>query len=162
MNAKYIVILVLAGVCAVAGGLLYGGDNSEEALAVLLAEPTDPSAIGVVEGNLRPTAEDYIVPGHITVVAYGASWCPGCRQFKNHADQFVRMRPDVAVVHVDVGPVFRDGNPAETLNRNMRSIPHFVIFDAKGNILAEDVGRDRDGADLVYEWMNAERARNRR
>lgn len=161
MNAKYIVILVLAGVCAIAGGLLYGGDSSGNALQTLLAEPADPSRVGVVEAGLRPTAEDYIVPGHITVVAYGASWCPGCRQFKNHASQLVRMRPDVAVVHVDVGPVFRDGDPAQSLNRDMQSIPHFVVFDAEGNILAEDVGRDRDGADLVYEWMNAERARNR-
>ena len=40
-------------------------------------------------------------------------------------------------------------------------MPHVLIFDADGDLLAADDGKDKAALKLLYEWMNAELKRDR-
>lgn len=100
-------------------------------------------------------------PSHITVLAYTSDSCPACIKLKTHLEGLLRMRPDVAVRIVDVGKRWGGMDYKNLYGIELRTVPHILIFDAEGELLAEDRGRDKAGLKLLYEWINAELRRNR-
>ena len=100
-------------------------------------------------------------PGHITVVTYTSDLCSACRKLKRHLKSLLIMRPDVAVRRVNLGALWNRLECRKRYGVDIRSVPHVVIFDAEGNVLARDDGQNKGGLELLYTWMNAELVRNK-
>ena len=160
MNIKIlVVVLLLAGVA----GAVVQLTSSPPPMDVLLArpdpKPTSEPGVKVIEAGPDPAAS--AVPSHITVLAYTSDSCPGCRKLAKHVASLVSRRPDVAVRLVDLGHRWGNQDYTSLYGTEIRSVPHVLIFDADGDLLAGDDGKDKAGLKLLYEWMNAEIKRDR-
>ena len=160
MNIKIlVVVLLLAGVA----GAVVQLTSSPPPMDVLLAEPgsntTSPPAVRTVKAGPVPAAA--CEPSHITVLVYTSDSCGGCRKLKTHVKSLVSIRPDVAVRLVDLGLRWGNLDYESLYGTKIRSVPHVLIFDADGDLLAADDGKDKAALKLLYEWMNAELKRDR-
>ena len=160
MKIKIIVtVMLLAG----AAGAVVQYASAPPPIDVLM---TTPKSAGTAEGGMETvevgqSPDTCRQPAHITVVAYTSDLCPACRKLERHLASLVAMRPDVAVRRVDLGNRWSRLECKKQYGIDVRSVPHVVLFDADGNLLAQDQGRDKAGLELLYEWMNAELKRSR-
>lgn len=84
--------------------------------------------------------KDYLVPGKTVIFDFTSKFCPPCeaiapRLHKLHAD-----RDDVVVVEVDInraGVKGIDWKSPVAAQYALRSIPHFKVYDAEGDLQAE-------------------------
>ena len=161
MNIRIIVVVLLA---AAAAGAVVQMTSAPPPMDVLMAEPDSALAnepgIEVVKAGPDPGAA--CEPAHITVLAYTSDSCPGCRKLKNHLARLLAIRPDVAVRMVDLGHRWGGLDYKSLYGTEIRSVPHILLFDADGNLVAADDAKDKDGLELLYEWLNAEINRDRR
>ena len=155
MKAKVAVVVVLA-VCAV------GAYRKMTARASPLERVMEvPSSFGSgSRGGISyaipgPALRNYCEPGRTTVFAFTSDRCPGCRQLKTLFGALTGLRPDVAVRIVDLGDNW-SGDYRTMYGINLRSVPHVMIYDDAGELVAGDDGGDKAGLDLLCEWMNAE------
>ncbi len=95
-------------------------------------------------------------PGHLTAVIYTSDLCSACRKLERHLGSLLIMRPDVVVRRVDLGKQWNRLECKRAYGVDIRSVPHVVLFDAEGTVLARDDGHDKAGLELLYKWMNAE------
>ena len=160
MKARILVGVML--MAAVAGAVVHL-TSASASIDVLMAKPTsaqeDRGGIEYVDAGPVPAA--CREPKHVTVLAYTSDSCPGCRKLSKHLDRLVNTRPDVAVRIVDLGRRWSARNCKSLYGIDIYSVPHILLFDADGNLLAEDIGRDKAGLKLLYEWLNAEIRRPR-
>jgi len=155
MSVRILVVVLLV---AAAAGAVYQWTTPPDPMDVLLAEP-DPDVEGepgieVIKPG--PDPADACEPSHVTVLAYSSDSCPGCRKLKKHLKRLLAIRPDVAVRIVDLGHRWGGKDYKSLYGTEIRSVPHILLFDADGNLLAEDDGRDKDGLKVLYKWLNAE------
>jgi len=161
MNGKVILCLLIVA-CAV--GAYVQMTAGPAPLETLLK--TAGAAPGYAHGDIQmiepgPSVERFCEPGRITVFAFVSDSCPGCRKIRGHVQDHARQRPDVAIRLIDVGYRWRSDDCRARYGVNIYSVPHVLIYDAEGNLLAADDGRDKDGLELLYDWMNAEPRKQR-
>lgn len=116
---------------------------------------TEPESLPVEPWQLAES-------GVISVVYFYDENCPSCRNLDRNLADFLRMRPDVAVRKVRVGPNESDYAKA---NRDYRwrvfMSPCILIFGKDGRLIAADDRTDTTGQKLLYKWMNEELAHRR-
>ena len=154
MKAKVGVVIVLA-VCA--AGAYRKMTARASPLERMMEAPSSfgPGGRGGISyATPGPLLSNYCEPGRITVFAFTSDRCPGCQQLKTLLGTFTGLRPDVAVRIVDLGDNW-SGDYRTMYGINLRSVPHVMIYDAAGELVAGDDG-DKAGLDLLCEWMNAE------
>ena len=158
-------VKILVGVMLFAGaaGAVIKYVSGPPPIEVLM---TPPKSAGDREGgtlqiDAGPVPADCSEPSHITVLAYTSDACDGCVKLKGHLRKLVARRPDVAVRLVDLGKAWHGVDYKSLYGIDLRSVPHVVLFDAEGKVLAEDNSSGKAGLELLYEWMNAEMKRGR-
>ena len=153
-------IKILVGVLLIAGaaGAVMKLAAAPPPIDILLARPKSAAgrAPGIVAVDAGPVPAACREPAHITVLAYTSDSCPGCRKLTTHLARLVQMRPDVAVRIVDLGQRWGGMDYKNLYGIELRTVPHILLFDAEGQLLAEDKGRDKAGLNLLYDWLNAE------
>ena len=101
--------------------------------------------------------KDYIVPGQPTVIELYTDSCSGCRLLDGHLKTFLKLRPDVVVKQIRLDDYWNSEEMLDNYNINIAKTPHIIIYDAAGNLIAKDEGREDDsGFDFLYKWMNKE------
>ena len=108
------------------------------------------------EGGSSFDPTDLAQPGLVTVVEFYTDACPGCKRLRQHYKRFLKQRPDVAVRRVWMPDNWSVVWAQRHFGLDIGSTPHIHIYDAQGQPVAVDVGNDKAGFDLLYEWMNAE------
>ncbi len=120
-------MLALLALVALLGYVAYGRLNRSHA-----ANAFAPGAELAVEG--------YLVKGRTTIVDFYSDYCPPCRRMSPLLAKLARMRPDLAVVKLDINRKGVEGiDWASPLARQyeLSSIPYFRIYDGEGNLLQD-------------------------
>lgn len=95
--------------------------------------------------------------GHVTVLVFGANWCPDARAFAGFLadpELAARLEPRARTVLIDVGRHDRNQHLVRRfdLGRKLEGVPAVLVLDAQGNAL---------NADDVYRWRTARSAEAR-
>lgn len=95
--------------------------------------------------------------GVTTVVYFHDENCSGCVSLDRNIDDFLKVRPDVAVRKVSISP----GNNGYTKAiRNYQwkiyMSPCILLFDKNRKLIAADEKTNADGQDLLEKWVAAE------
>ena len=133
-------IVVVAAVCLLWGlvGQSYAG-AVQEANAGKGGQP--------IELNKLP------VRGKITVVDFFSQYCPPCMRLAPLLEQLAQKRSDLAIKKVNIqrpevsGKIDWQSPLAQQLG--LQSIPHFMIFNAKGRLEAQG----QDAMKQVLSWL---------
>jgi thioredoxin-like negative regulator of GroEL len=86
------------------------------------------------------TLADHLVPGKLTVVDFTSKYCGPCLVYNEPLAKLHAQRDDVAVVKVDINrpDVKRiDWQSPVAQQFALRSIPHFKVYGADGQLVAE-------------------------
>ncbi len=113
------------------------------------------------------TFADLARPGVYTLIVVSSDRCPPCQKLEKRLPAFLSARPDVVVMTVDLPSSFSAGSEQEAQKMmasmqarngryNVGSTPHVEIFDPSGKPIARDDGSDKDGYELLQEWIAAE------
>jgi len=155
MKAKIIIILVL-GVCV--WGAVRHFYTPSDAIARLIAAPGRiPSGSRGGMANIPPAydLERQCEDGRTTVFVVTQSTCSNCRTLESHLAQFLVLRPDVAIRFLRLGDQWKQ-DQLEGMGINVRSVPHVLIYDGEGDLVAADDGLDKDGLNTLWRWMSTE------
>ena len=94
--------------------------------------------------------------GRINVFAFYSDNCGGSRQLRGYIGRFTKLRPDVTFQMVDLGPQWRQKDHEEAYGIKLGSVPHVMIYDSDGALLAGDTRSSKDGLELLVDWMQRE------
>ncbi len=108
---------------------------------------------GIIKANLFSPfdVEDHIEQGLPTVIEFYADYCSGCRGLDNHLRSFVKLRPGVAVRQFKLSNEWKPSEIWANYNLNISSIPHVIIYDHDGKLIAQDDGNKKEGFDFIYK-----------
>ncbi|HEU5079164.1 MAG TPA: thioredoxin family protein [Opitutaceae bacterium] len=111
-----------------------------------------------VSHGAEVTISELAVPGKYTVFDFYSDYCPPCRALKPELERIHAQRDDVALVVVDINrPNVRgiDWKSPVAKQYNLHSIPHLVIYDPSGKVLAEDKDHQPDARQYIQEhWSD--------
>jgi hypothetical protein len=159
MNKKSPVIVLIAVllVCLVVIGRRALLNTPQSALATVPQSFPPDSRGGLEEAWPDGSPKKLREQGRITVVGfYATRTSDACAKFRRHMSSFSRIRPDVAIRVIDLGPQWRNINTESRFGLSIRSLPHVIIYAADGQVVAEDRGRSKTGLKTLYDWVNQE------
>jgi thiol-disulfide isomerase/thioredoxin len=84
----------------------------------------------------------YLVKDKINIVDFYSEFCPPCRKISPLLSKLDKKRDDIVVIKIDInrkGIKGIDWRSPLAKQYELRSIPHFKIYDGKGNKLSEDI-----------------------
>lgn len=82
----------------------------------------------------------YVVPGKVNVFDFYSTFCPPCMRLSPLLEQLAEKDPQVVVNKVDInrsGVEGIDWDSPVVAQYGLRSVPHFIIYDAQGKKVAE-------------------------
>jgi thioredoxin len=94
----------------------------------------------------------HLVEGKLNIVDFYSEFCPPCKAFAPDLAELSTKDPNVVVSTIDINrPGTRgiDWNSPVAQQFQLRSIPHFKIYNAQGDLVAEG----QQAKDLVLEMM---------
>lgn len=157
MKYKVIAIVTLAVCVAAAWRDLTAKPPPVERL---LAAPNSfpANSLGGIRKVILPSANlpGLCQRGRVNVFAFCFDSCPGSRKLRGYLGRFTKMRPDVAFQVVDLGPQWRRKDCEQAYGIKIGSVPHVMIYDSDGILLAGDTRESKEGLELLLEWMNKE------
>jgi thiol-disulfide isomerase/thioredoxin len=112
------------------------------------------SAPAVISHGQKVTLAEHLVAGKITVVDFTSKFCPPCVRISPLLDKLHAQRDDIAVVKVDINrPKIKgiDWKSPVAQQYQLESIPHFKIYDAGGNLIAEG----QKAREKVSAWLKS-------
>ena len=107
--------------------------------------------IRIAQGQ-RTEITDYLAEGKITVFDFMSDYCPPCVQIAPWLDRLHKERDDVHVVKVDVNRPGKQGidwGSPVLQQYGIRSIPHFKIYGADGELMHEG----RPAYETIVSWL---------
>jgi thiol-disulfide isomerase/thioredoxin len=147
--------LLIVAVLAAAGWGAYANFHRPDPLKTLLEVPAliPPNSYGGMRDITNLNVEVGPEPGRHTVIEFYDYECSACLTVARHLQYLAQLRPDVSVKVIRI-------NPDLASKFNIQGIPHVLIYDSDGHLLADDKARQKGGLDLLYQWMKQELKRN--
>jgi thiol-disulfide isomerase/thioredoxin len=105
------------------------------------SRPPPPRPPKVVQVNITGEPVDLaaaLVPGHVTVIDFWATWCAGCKVVDERMLAAIRDVDAVVIRKIDIG----DGETAVARQHKVGALPHIRIFDRSGNLRYVLAGND--------------------
>ncbi len=93
----------------------------------------------------------YLVKGKINIVDFYSEYCPPCRKISPLLSKLNKKRDDISVIKVDInrpGKSSIDWRSPLAKQYELRSIPHFKIYDKEGKKILE--GQEAYQKVMVY------------
>ncbi|MBL7221609.1 MAG: hypothetical protein ISS69_15975 [Phycisphaerae bacterium] len=157
MKYKVIAIVTLAVCVAAAWRDLTAKPPPIE---LLLATPNSfpDNSLAGVQKMILPSANlvGLCQRGRVNVFTFYSDNCPGSRKLCGYIGRFTQMRPDVTFQMVDLGPQWRRKDCYQAYGLELGSVPHVMIYDSDGSLLARDTRNGKDGLNLLVDWINKE------
>jgi thiol-disulfide isomerase/thioredoxin len=140
-------MLKTQSLAVIAGALLW----------VWLSLGVQPAAAQVKDGNPGRGGETLAIKAvldrnHTTAVDFYSPYCPPCVMIAPLLEQLAARLPEVTFVRVNINrPEAQAIDWKSPLARQyrIRSIPHFMIFDAQGKLVVEGPAASR----MIQSWM---------
>jgi hypothetical protein len=148
----YLALAVLAG------AMVYGLAERPAPIERLLQVADRPGGIERLDPDVATPFELAALaePGQIVIIEFGTRNCAACARLHRHYQRFLPLRPDVVVKQVQMPTDWTPQWARRRWHLDISSTPHIVLFDAAGQLVAADAGRQKDGFEMLYEWMNRE------
>lgn len=105
-------------------------------------------------GRINP--QTYSVPHAYTILYFYSNSCPACKRLNADLEQFIIVRPDVAVLKFDLGYDWSGDNVYNTYRLRIGKTPFIHIYDPSGRLVVADIAHEADGLHLLRQWMTAE------
>jgi thiol-disulfide isomerase/thioredoxin len=115
-------------------------------------DPRASGAPGTHQPGERVDLEDLMVAGKITIFDFYSDYCGPCRKISPRLEQLDEVNDAIAVVKIDINRKNVKGidwNSPVARQYNLRSIPHFIIYDSSGNQTHEGSSAWRQ----VYQYL---------
>jgi thioredoxin 1 len=96
--------------------------------------------------------EDYLVTDKITIFDFYSVFCPPCRAMKPYLETLHAKHNDIAVVIVNINRRDKlgiDWDSPVAQEFQLKSIPHLVIYNQDGGVIAEG----EEAISKVDEWL---------
>lgn len=104
----------------------------------------------------------YAVHGKYTIIDFYSDYCPPCRALKPKLERLHAEHDDVALVVVDINrPDTRgiDWKSPVAVQYKLHSIPHLVVYDPSGKVVAEDHDQSPEARKFIEEhWPQSSAA----
>ncbi len=107
---------------------------------LFLAQRNKTHAVNANAPGMELDIENYLQKGKTNIVDFYSDYCPPCKKISPLLKKLGRQRSDLAILQVDINRKGTKGiDWASPLARQyeLKSIPHFKIFDGDGNLLKE-------------------------
>lgn len=143
----------------IVAGLYFVNNYESEVDELVGSEYPVLEGSGIAEVDVDGERYDYlseVVEGTYTVLYFYSNSCPTCRRTDSDLKRFNKVRPDVAIRKFDLGDEWSGDDAYNTYGLRIRAVPFILVYDPDGQLVAEDVGLDNEGAEYLYDWMNAE------
>jgi thiol-disulfide isomerase/thioredoxin len=91
-------------------------------------------------------------PGKMTLIDFYSPFCPPCLQLAPLLEKLAEKKPKLAIKKVNINrPEVKgiDWHSPLASQYSLRSVPYFMIFDAKGKL----VSKDRAASEQVFGWL---------
>lgn len=141
MNTMIIRLVLIIAAFAVPGGLFAAGNvKGKEPLRI--------------SNGAEVAISTYAVPGKYTIIDFYSDYCPPCRALKPKLEGLHADRDDVALVVVDINrPGVRgiDWKSPVAVQYGLHSIPHLVVYDPSGKVVAEDHDHAPDARKFIEQ-----------
>jgi thiol-disulfide isomerase/thioredoxin len=112
-----------------------------------------PAKVVQVNATGEPVELDRVlVPGHVTVIDFWATWCAGCEVVDEKLLAAIATEPRVVVRKIDVG----DGDTPVARQHKVGALPHVRIYDRDGNLRYVLAGNDALTAGDIARTLAAE------
>jgi thiol-disulfide isomerase/thioredoxin len=112
-------------------------------LLIIVAMPIACNSDAIVNANNPGEKLDitkYLVKGKINIVDFYSEFCPPCKKISPLLSKLDKKRDDIVVIKIDInrkGIKGIDWRSPLAKQYELRSIPHFKIYDGEGNKLSE-------------------------
>lgn len=137
-------------VCVVGLGYAYTKSPLGQQVDLSQPKPVKPTVEEMKNGNSRQINEDtpgeeidiakHKVSGHFTIFDFYSESCGPCMRIAPELLELTKERPDIAVRSIDVdrgGTQGIDWNSPVCQQYKIHSLPHFVIMNSDGRIVAQ-------------------------
>jgi len=128
------------------------------AVCTLHAQPA-ATAVNAASPGQAVDLKSYLRPGKTNIVDFFSKYCPPCMRISPLLEELGQKRSDLQVVKIDINRpdvVGIDWKSPLAGQYQLRSIPHFKIYDGSGKLLKEG-----DPAfQQVLGWLKAEKLIN--
>ena len=97
-------------------------------------------AVNAHDPGAELAIENYLLAGKTNIVDFYSDYCPPCKKISPLLQELGEKRPDLAVLKIDInrkGVKGIDWGSPLARQYELRSIPHFRIYDAAGNLEKE-------------------------
>ena len=97
-------------------------------------------AVNAHDPGAELAIENYLLEGKTNIVDFYSDYCPPCKKISPLLQELGDKRPDLAVLKVDInrkGVKGIDLGSPLARQYELRSIPHFRIYDAQGSLVKE-------------------------
>ncbi|HUQ03202.1 MAG TPA: thioredoxin family protein [Kofleriaceae bacterium] len=112
-----------------------------------------PAKVAQVNATGEPVdLANVLVPGHVTVVDFWATWCGGCEVVDQRLMASIAKESRVVVRKIDVG----DGDTPVARQHKVGALPHVRIYDRDGNLRYVLAGNDALTAGDAAKTLAAE------
>jgi thioredoxin 1 len=113
------------------------------------ARPGTGEPVNASNPGQETSVAQYLQAGKTTIVDFYSQYCPPCRAMSPKLEQLAAKRSDIKVIKLDINrPDVKGIDWGSPLARQykLQSIPHFKVYDASGNLIAE--------ADKGYQYVD--------
>ena len=161
-HRSVLVALILAGLTMI--GFYYYIERSMlgSVIPVMPALSSSVPANIFVQPDYRRLPIDtavYALPGHYTVIVFHQQRCPDCQRLDRELKEFLKLRTDVAVRKIDLGPSWSTEDTLREFNRKIWWTPFVEIYGPGAELLQADNGGKRKAWNLLNEWIVYELAK---
>jgi hypothetical protein len=113
--------------------------------------------VDVDPSRLPITPQQLAEPGVITVVYFHDDTCAGCLQLDQNLNEFLPIRPDVAVRKIRISPGNNGYSKAiKDYQWRIYMSPCILIYGKNGKLIAADDRTNSAGQDLLEKWIYRE------
>ncbi len=116
------------------------------------AAPTPPKSVQLNKPGEAIDIEASLVPGYVTVVDFWGEHCGACEIVGAKLEEGVAGEARVLIRKIDVG----DGFTPVAKAYDIGALPHFRVFDKRGNLRFVLVGNDTLEATKIAKALAAE------
>ena len=139
--ATLALVAIVAGIAIAGASLPAQAEGAHKAVVINEARPGE-------QVDIAP----YKAHGKITIFDFYSKFCPPCVRIAPLLENLMQQRKDIVVFKVDINRPSAQGIDWQSpvaQQYQLRSIPHFKIFDASGKLMAEGQAASK----MVMEWI---------